>query len=39
MTPGSIHIGMGGWDLPPFHTFFYPRKQDRSFRRLEFYSR
>lgn len=36
---GSILIGMGGWQLEPFNGVFYPRKQPKGFRRLEFYSR
>ncbi|MCX6135886.1 MAG: DUF72 domain-containing protein [Ignavibacteriales bacterium] len=35
----DIHIGMGGWDLPPFDGPLYPLRRDRYFRKLEFYSR
>ncbi len=34
----SVHIGMGGWDLHPFTTYFYPRRPRNDFRKLEFYS-
>ena len=34
----TIHIGMGGWDLPPFSRYFYPPRAKRGFRKLRFYS-
>jgi uncharacterized protein YecE (DUF72 family) len=34
----SIHIGMGGWDLPPFSRYFYPPHPKKGFRKLNFYS-
>ena len=34
----NIHIGMGGWDLHPFNTHFYPQRPNKYFRKLEFYS-
>lgn len=34
----TVHIGMGGWDLHPFNTYFYPQKPGKSFRKLEFFS-
>jgi len=34
----KIFVGMGGWDLPPFHQYFYPPKPKKGFRKLEFYS-
>jgi len=34
----KIFVGMGGWDLPPFHRYFYPPKPKKNFRKLEFYS-
>jgi uncharacterized protein YecE (DUF72 family) len=34
----TIHIGMGGWDLHPFNTHFYPQRARKDFRKLEFYS-
>jgi uncharacterized protein YecE (DUF72 family) len=34
----TVHIGMGGWDLHPFNTYFYPQKSKHNFRKLEFYS-
>jgi uncharacterized protein YecE (DUF72 family) len=34
----TIYIGMGGWDLPPFHKYFYPPKPNKGFRKLHFYS-
>jgi uncharacterized protein YecE (DUF72 family) len=34
----KIFVGMGGWDLPPFHHYFYPPKPKKGFRKLEFYS-
>ena len=33
-----IHIGMGGWDLPPFSRYFYPPRPKKGFRKLRFYS-
>ena len=33
----KIFVGMGGWDLPPFHQYFYPPKPKKGFRKLEFY--
>ena len=36
--PHVVHIGMGGWDLHPFNTYFYPQKSRGNFRKLEFYS-
>jgi uncharacterized protein YecE (DUF72 family) len=35
----DIFIGMGGWELPPFNRTFYPSKQGKGFRKLEYYSR
>ncbi len=35
----NVYIGMGGWELPPFDGIFYPLKQDKGFRKLEYYSR
>jgi uncharacterized protein YecE (DUF72 family) len=35
----DIFIGMGGWELPPFNKTFYPSKQEKGFRKLEYYSR
>jgi uncharacterized protein YecE (DUF72 family) len=35
----DIFIGMGGWELPPFNRAFYPSKQEKGFRKLEYYSR
>ena len=35
----TVHVGMGGWDLPPFDEFFYPPRTIKGFRKLEFYSR
>jgi uncharacterized protein YecE (DUF72 family) len=35
----DIFIGMGGWELPPFNGTFYPSKQEKGFRKLEYYSR
>ncbi len=32
-----VHIGMGGWDLPPFEGTFYP-SSERGFRKLHYYS-
>ncbi len=34
----TVHIGMGGWDLPPFSQYFYPPKSGKGFRKLRFYS-
>ncbi|MBM4170200.1 MAG: DUF72 domain-containing protein [Ignavibacteria bacterium] len=34
----DIQVGMGGWDLPPFHKYFYPPRPRKGFRALEFYS-
>lgn len=34
----TIHIGMGGWDLPPFSRYFYPPRPKKGFRKLRFYS-
>ncbi|MGA7159470.1 MAG: DUF72 domain-containing protein [Bacteroidota bacterium] len=34
----KIIVGMGGWDLPPFHQYFYPPKPKKGFRKLEYYS-
>ena len=34
----TIHVGMGGWDLEPFHKLFYPPKPKKGFRKLEYYS-
>lgn len=33
------HVGMGGWDLPPFNGSFYPQRVWKGFRKLEYYSR
>jgi uncharacterized protein YecE (DUF72 family) len=33
-----VHIGMGGWDLEPFHKLFYPPRPKKGFRKLEYYS-
>lgn len=41
MKPGQrqrIAVGMGGWDLEPFHRLFYPPKPKKGFRKLEYYS-
>lgn len=38
-STGNIFIGMGGWELPSFNTTFYPSKQEKGFRKLEYYSR
>jgi uncharacterized protein YecE (DUF72 family) len=35
----KILVGMGGWDLFPFEGVFYPKRKDRGFRKLEYYSR
>ncbi len=35
----NVTIGMGGWELPPFNQYFYPRRPKKDFRKLEFYSR
>src|SRR5512141_2568770 len=32
-----LHIGMGGWDLPPFEKVFYP-PGGRGFRKLHYYA-
>jgi uncharacterized protein YecE (DUF72 family) len=32
-----VHIGMGGWDLPPFARTFYP-PAEKGFRKLHYYS-
>ena len=32
-----VHIGMGGWDLPPFENTFYP-PAEKGFRKLRYYS-
>lgn len=34
----KVFVGMGGWDLPPFHKYFYPPKSKKGFRKLEYYS-
>jgi uncharacterized protein YecE (DUF72 family) len=34
----TIHVGMGGWDLPPFAKYFYPPRPKKGFRKLRFYS-
>ena len=34
----KVFVGMGGWDLPSFHKYFYPPKSKKGFRRLEYYS-
>ncbi len=34
----KIYVGMGGWDLEPFNRYFYPPRQKKGFRKLEFYS-
>src|SRR6266849_3667895 len=34
----KIYIGMGGWELHPFNKYFYPPKQKKGFRKLEYYS-
>ena len=36
-TVSALHIGMGGWDLPPFEKVFYP-PTDRGFRKLHYYA-
>jgi uncharacterized protein YecE (DUF72 family) len=36
---GEVSIGMGGWELPPFQHVFYPAKQEKGFRKLEYFSR
>jgi len=33
----DVHVGMGGWDLPPFDRTFYP-PSERGFRKLHYYS-
>jgi uncharacterized protein YecE (DUF72 family) len=35
----KVYIGMGGWELPSFNTYFYPARRTKGFRKLEFYSR
>jgi uncharacterized protein YecE (DUF72 family) len=35
----EVSVGMGGWELPPFHRVFYPAKPEKGFRKLEFFSR
>jgi uncharacterized protein YecE (DUF72 family) len=35
----EVLIGMGGWELPPFNRVFYPAKPEKSFRKLEYFSR
>ena len=32
-----VHVGMGGWDIPPFEKVFYPQAT-RGFRKLRYYS-
>jgi uncharacterized protein YecE (DUF72 family) len=34
----TTHVGMGGWDLEPFHRLFYPPRPKKGFRKLEYYS-
>ena len=34
----QVYVGMGGWDLFPFDTVFYPSGVKRGFRKLEYYS-
>ena len=34
-----VLVGMGGWDLKPFDSVFYPPKVSKGFRKLEYYSR
>ena len=34
----KVFVGMGGWDLPPFHRYFYPPRLKKGFRKLEYYS-
>ncbi len=34
----EILIGMGGWELPPFNSVFYPTKPEKGFRKLEYFS-
>jgi len=34
-----VYIGMGGWELPSFNKYFYPLKNKKGFRKLEYYSR
>lgn len=33
----DLHVGMGGWDLPPFEKVFYP-PTERGFRKLRYYA-
>jgi len=37
-STNDIFIGMGGWELPPFNRTFYPLRQEKGFRKLEYYS-
>jgi uncharacterized protein YecE (DUF72 family) len=34
----EVFIGMGGWELPDFNHVFYPKKSDKGFRKLEYFS-
>lgn len=36
-TVPELHVGMGGWDLPPFEKVFYP-PTERGFRKLHYYA-
>ena len=36
-TEARLHIGMGGWDLPPFEKVFYP-PTEKGFRKLRYYA-
>jgi uncharacterized protein YecE (DUF72 family) len=36
-TLPALHVGMGGWDLPPFEKVFYP-PTERGFRKLHYYA-
>ena len=38
LSPQSIYVGMGGWQLEPFNGPFYPSNPPKGFRKLEFYS-
>jgi uncharacterized protein YecE (DUF72 family) len=38
-SSAEIIVGMGGWQLAPFNGVFYPSKQPKGFRQLEFYAR
>ena len=38
LDPHNVFVGMGGWDLPPFHKYFYPPKAKKGYRKLEYYS-